>query len=109
LNSGLFAKLTTWKGGADGFGAAIVDRFSQEGCKVIFVDLNREKGRVKAESDDHLHYIYGNVSQRETWVEVLAFAKEKYGRVDVVVNNAGEICLSTASGKARCSRLQPQA
>lgn len=72
------------------------------------MDLDREKGRVKAESDDNLHYIYGDVSQRETWVEALAFAKEKYGRVDVVVNNAGEICLSASSAKSRRSRLRLQ-
>ena len=31
-------------GGADGFGAAIADRFSQEGFQVVILDLNEEKG-----------------------------------------------------------------
>lgn len=76
-------------GGADGFGAAIADRFSQEGCTVILLDMNREKGESKASRHANMHFLYGDVTQRETWEEASAVAREKYGRVDVVVNNAG--------------------
>lgn len=76
-------------GGADGFGAAIVDRFSKEGCKVIFLDVNRVKGEAKAKSDQNLHFIFGDVALRETWEQALSVAQTEYGRIDVVVNNAG--------------------
>ena len=82
-------------GGADGFGAAIVDRFSTEGFQVIFIDLSQEKGEDKARSNEHLHFISGDVTLKETWEQALRVGEEMFGRVDVVVNNAGKsICKS---------------
>jgi 3-oxoacyl-[acyl-carrier protein] reductase len=80
-------------GGADGFGAAIVDRFSKEGCKVLFIDLNKAKGEAKAEGNQNLHFIFGDVTLRETWEKALSIAQKEYGKIDVVINNAGEPCL----------------
>lgn len=82
----------TGTGGADGFGAAIVDRFSRQGWKVVFIDLNQAKGQQKAEADPNLHFLPGDVTSRETWEKVLTFAKSTFGTLDVVVNNAGESC-----------------
>ena len=87
--------LTKWSltvsraGGADGFGAAIVDRFSRQNSKVIFIDLNEDRGEQKAKGDDNLYFICGDVTRRETWENSLEVARSKFGRVDVVVNNAG--------------------
>jgi 3-oxoacyl-[acyl-carrier protein] reductase len=80
----------TGTGGADGFGAAIVDRFSRQGWKVVFIDLNQTKGQQKAEADSNLRFVPGDVTSRETWEKVLAFAKSEFGSLDVVVNNAGK-------------------
>ncbi|KAL4863431.1 hypothetical protein BDV12DRAFT_189694 [Aspergillus spectabilis] len=76
-------------GGADGFGAAIADRFSQEGCQVIIIDLDKAKGGAKASSDANLLFLLGDVTRQDTWEQALAVAREKFGRLDVVVNNAG--------------------
>lgn len=82
-------RLTVTLGGADGFGAAIVDRFSKEGWKVIILDLNRSGGEAKARDDPNLQYVFGDVSKQETWENVLDIIRKDYGRVDVIVNNAG--------------------
>lgn len=76
-------------GGADGFGAAIVDKFSQEDWKVIIIDLNRSGGEAKARGDPNLQFVFGDVSKQETWETVLDIIRKDYGRVDVIVNNAG--------------------
>ncbi|CAK7235149.1 hypothetical protein SBRCBS47491_009193 [Sporothrix bragantina] len=70
-------------GGSRGFGAAIVERFAREGCKVIVLDL--EAG----DEHDNVHYQRSDVTKRESWEEALVFAEKTYGRLDVVVNNAG--------------------
>lgn len=82
-------KVVIVTGGADGFGAAIADRFSQEAYKVIILDLNKDKGELKASGDTNILFLLGDVTRPETWERALAVAREKLGRVDVVVNNAG--------------------
>lgn len=66
-----------------------MDRFSHEGCKVIIIDLDRAKGEKKQRADSNLHFLPGDVTRPETWESALALAQTTYGRVDVVVNNAG--------------------
>ncbi|KIH87035.1 oxidoreductase, short-chain dehydrogenase/reductase family [Sporothrix brasiliensis 5110] len=70
-------------GGSRGFGAAIVKRFTREGCKVIVLDL--EAG----DEHNNLHYQKADVTIRASWEEALVFAETTYGRLDIVVNNAG--------------------
>ncbi|KAF9890139.1 hypothetical protein FE257_006300 [Aspergillus nanangensis] len=76
-------------GGADGFGAAICDRFSQEGWKVLILDLNQQKGEEKTRQDGNLRYMFGDVASRATWEQALQSVQAEFGRVDLVVNNAG--------------------
>lgn len=89
LDSIMSSRVVIVTGGADGFGAAIADRFSKEKFQVILLDLNREKGECKSLQDPQLYYVYGDVTTRETWEHVLEVAIARYGRIDVVVNNAG--------------------
>ncbi|KAJ5824764.1 Short-chain dehydrogenase/reductase SDR [Penicillium robsamsonii] len=89
-------------GGADGFGAAIADRFSREGCKVIILDLNQEKGESKQRADSNITFLPGDVTRPETWEKALDLAQTTYGRIDVVVNNAG----ITHDPSMRCIRPQ---
>jgi NADP-dependent 3-hydroxy acid dehydrogenase YdfG len=66
-----------------------VDRFSKEGWNVILIDLNKDKGEAKASSNTKLQFLLGDVTNKETWEKALNLAQNDYGRVDVVVNNAG--------------------
>ncbi|KAK7885188.1 hypothetical protein LTR67_010679 [Exophiala xenobiotica] len=67
----------------------MVDRFSKEGHRVIVIDLNKEKGEQRAKTDSNLHFIHADVTRRETWEEALEYGRRTFGRLDVVVNNAG--------------------
>ncbi|KAH8691473.1 hypothetical protein BGW36DRAFT_465213 [Talaromyces proteolyticus] len=78
-------------GGADGFGSAIVDRFSSEGCNVLVIDVNKEKGDTQASKDQNVRFIHGDVTLRKTWEQTLELAQQEFGRLDTVVNNAA-IC-----------------
>ena len=83
-------KIVLVTGGAAGIGKATALRFAEEGAKVIICDVNETAGQetLKELGGDVVFYKV-NVSNREEvqkWVdEVIA----KYGRIDVIVNNAG--------------------
>lgn len=78
-------------GGADGFGAAIVDRFRSEGCRVVILDLNKERCLEKSNGSTAVHAIAGDVSSSELWEEAVSHCMATWGRIDVVVNNAGRV------------------
>lgn len=75
-------------GGAAGIGKATAKRFAEEGAKVILCDLSDEAGEQVAEEIGGEYY-HVNVADREAvqaWVDDVF---ENYGRIDVLVNNAG--------------------
>jgi 3-oxoacyl-[acyl-carrier protein] reductase len=83
-------KVTVVTGGAAGIGRATALRFAEEGAKVVICDLNEEAGQeiVQTLGPDASFYAV-NVADRQAvqqWVDAVA---EKYGRIDVLVNNAG--------------------
>lgn len=67
-----------------------MDRFSREGCKVIILDLDQAKGERKQRADSNIHFLFGDVTLPDLWEKALVLAQTTYGRIDVVVNNAGE-------------------
>jgi 3-oxoacyl-[acyl-carrier protein] reductase len=85
-------KVVLVTGGAAGIGKATAQRFAEEGAKVVICDIDEEAGKasVKELGDDATFYKV-DVADRadvQKWVDdVLA----KYGRIDVLINNAGII------------------
>ncbi|HEV7253733.1 MAG TPA: SDR family oxidoreductase [Mesorhizobium sp.] len=77
-------------GAASGFGEGIAKRFAEEGAKVVVADLNfRGASRVADEIGENAVCVQTDVSQRAEFDEMLKVAMERFGRVDVMVNNAG--------------------
>lgn len=77
-------------GGAAGIGKATALKFVAEGAKVIICDVNEEAGRATAaELGPEAVFYKVNVADRQAvqaWVDDVA---ARYGRIDVLVNNAG--------------------
>lgn len=77
-------------GGAAGIGKATAQRFAEEGAVVVICDLNREAGEALAQELGEPACFYAvNVADRgevQAWVEDVV---ARFGRVDVLVNNAG--------------------
>lgn len=83
-------KVAIITGGAQGMGAAHVRLFVEQGAKVVLTDLNEEKGQaLAAELGDNVIFVKQNVTSEEDWNNVLAITEEKFGQVNVLVNNAG--------------------
>jgi len=81
-------KVALITGGAAGIGKATAQRFVEEGAKVVICDVDREAGEAVAGELD-VDFYPVDISDREAvgaWVEAVV---AKYGRIDVLVNNAG--------------------
>jgi len=83
-------KVVLVTGGAAGIGRATAMRFAEEGAKVIICDVNETTGQetVKLLGPDASFYKVNVADRQEVqkWVDDVA---AKYGRVDVMVSNAG--------------------
>ena len=83
-------KVVLITGGAAGIGKATAQRFMEEGATVVICDVNQEAGEATVrELGSNVHFYKVDVTDRQAvqgWVDDVA---AKYGRVDVLVNNAG--------------------
>lgn len=82
-------------GGGHGFGEAMARRFAEEGARVVIADINVKTG-AKVEQD--INATHGqktalfeetNVTSQNSWEKLLEATLKEFGKVDVVVNNAG--------------------
>jgi len=80
-------------GASSGMGKAIVERFAQEGANIIAVARRVERLEELAASlkdaPGRVIPFAGDVSQEETMVNAIDLAVKEFGRLDVLVNNAG--------------------
>lgn len=77
-------------GAAGGIGLAISKRFAAEGCRVALADLDQQKvAAAAAEIGADAIGVRCDVSSETEVAEAYRQAKERFGGVDIVVNNAG--------------------
>lgn len=81
-------KIVIITGGASGMGASMVKLFSDEGATVIAADINEENLEKIAELDN-IEGMKLDVSSDENWVDLTKTVVDKYGRIDILINNAG--------------------
>jgi 3-oxoacyl-[acyl-carrier protein] reductase len=83
-------KVALITGGAAGIGKATALRFAEEGAQVVICDVNAEVGEETVqELGPRASFYRVNVADREEvqdWIEAVV---EKYGRIDILINNAG--------------------
>src|SRR5688572_11638428 len=83
-------KVALVTGAASGLGAASARMLVREGAQVALTDLNEEGGQALAkELGMAARFWRLDVTKEEDWVSVVDSALETFGRLDVVVNNAG--------------------
>ena len=83
-------KVAIITGAASGFGEGMAKRFAEDGAKVVVADLNvKGAERVAKEIGDAAVHVQTDVSLKSEIDEMVAAAMDAFGRVDIMVNNAG--------------------
>lgn len=97
--SKLNKKIAIITGGASGMGESHARLFVEEGAKVVITDIDQEKGTALAnELGENTLFIQHDVSDEDGWKKVVEETEEKFGPINILVNNAGiNTSLSTSS------------
>lgn len=86
-------KVAIITGGASGIGLAACRRFVEEGAKVVLSDYDAEKGKEEAKKlqDEgyDVQFVQVDVANMKSVRELMDRTLNMYGRIDVLVNNAG--------------------
>ena len=87
----LDGKVALITGGARGMGESHVRRFVAEGASVVFGDVRDDEGKAVADDlgNQVCRYLHHDVTSEQDWAAAVALAVEAFGKLDVLVNNAG--------------------
>jgi NAD(P)-dependent dehydrogenase (short-subunit alcohol dehydrogenase family) len=89
----LEGKVALISGGARGIGAASARLFASEGASVVMGDVREELGKqVDAEINEaggHALFVRLDVTKEADWRNAIEVAVQRFGKLDVLVNNAG--------------------
>ena len=83
-------KVVVITGAASGLGKADAHRLSEEGARLVLTDINAEDCmRVVDECEGEAIFFEQDVKDESSWPRLIAATIAAYGRLDVLVNNAG--------------------
>ena len=86
-------KVALISGGARGMGAVEAHLFAREGAKVVIGDVLEDEGRrteaAVTEAGGECVFVRLDVTSEADWTAAVATAVSRFGKLDVLVNNAG--------------------
>jgi NAD(P)-dependent dehydrogenase (short-subunit alcohol dehydrogenase family) len=86
----LDGKVAVITGGVSGIGLGTVELFVAEGARVIAADIQDEKGAMlEKRFPDKVRYSHCDVTQESEIAATMAMAKDAFGGLDILFNNAG--------------------
>ena len=87
----LAGRVAVVTGAAQGQGRAIAERFAAEGAHLIVGDVADDRGRAVADSLPSARFVHLDVGSPDDWMTVVHLARNEFGSIDVLVNNAGVV------------------
>ncbi len=90
-------KVALITGASRGIGAATARLLAQEGAEVILTDILEEEGEALAKETSGAFYAL-DVASEAAWQDLTKQIQKKYGRLDILFNNAGIIGLGECFG-----------
>ncbi len=93
----LDGKVALITGGARGMGKSHVRHFVAEGARVVFGDVLDDRGQQVAAGlgPESCRYVHHDVTSEADWAAAVATATGAFGRLDVLVNNAGVLTFAS--------------
>ena len=86
-------KVAVVTGGASGIGEACSETLAREGAAVLITDIDDALGKDVAQritkAGGKAHYLRHDVRDEAGWPGVIAEAEKRFGRLDIMVANAG--------------------
>lgn len=82
-------KVAIVTGGASGIGRAVTEAFLAQGSKVVVADMNPNAPQIDGTDSSNFLYVVTDVTKKASVNEMVDKAVEKFGKIDVLVNNAG--------------------
>ncbi|MCU1645256.1 MAG: 3-beta-hydroxysteroid dehydrogenase [Nocardia sp.] len=90
MSGRLSGRVALISGAASGMGASHARAFIAEGAAVMIGDITDEPGaRLAEELGDQAAYIHLDVTRSEDWAAAVAETVRRFGKLNVLVNNAG--------------------
>jgi NAD(P)-dependent dehydrogenase (short-subunit alcohol dehydrogenase family) len=82
-------KIAVITGAGSGMGKAMAELFAAEGAKVVCADISGQQNDVAAAIGDAALAVHADVADEASVRAMIGAAEQKFGRLDVLVNNAG--------------------
>ena len=86
-------KVAIITGGASGIGAACAETLAREGAKVVVSDIDDLLGKQLVDkltaADHEAIFLHHDVTEEDQWPGIIAATEQRFGRLDVMVANAG--------------------
>src|ERR1700712_1348883 len=92
MSGRLQGKVAVVTGGCSGIGLATVNRFVEEGAKVVVGDIDDQRGHElvgQLGGEQVATYVHVDVTSKDEVDALFQAAKDTYGSVDIAFNNAG--------------------
>ena len=91
MDKRLLDKKVIVTGGSRGIGAGIVKRIFNEGAEIIIADIKKDlaKNLIEDLKTDKITFFETNLSEESEIIKLIEFVKNKWGLLDILINNAG--------------------
>jgi NAD(P)-dependent dehydrogenase (short-subunit alcohol dehydrogenase family) len=96
----VLGKIALVTGAASGIGRGCAETLAREGATVVITDVQDAKGEALAaeigKAGGTAVYLHHDTTNEDQWIAVIAEIERRFGRLDVLVNNAGIAIGSTS-------------
>ena len=91
MDKRLLDKKVIVTGGSRGIGAGIVERIFNEGADIIIADIKKDLAKKLIEDlkTDKISFFETNLSEESEIIKLIEYVKNKWGLLDILINNAG--------------------